>query len=61
MVRPEDAMPTNTTEAPEAARRRDEPDDRELARQPPAVEEGSPEVQLGEDPGTLGREDLEEP
>jgi hypothetical protein len=61
IVRAEDAMPTNATDPPAVTRTREEPDDREPARQPPKPEEATPEVQLGEDPGTLGREDLDEP
>ena len=53
-------MPTNTPEPLDPKRAHEDPDPRGAERQPPDAEQDAPEVQLGEDPGTLGSEGLEE-
>ena len=53
-------MPRSTPEPFEPKRTREGADDRALPRHTTQADEDAPDVQLGEDPGTLGREDLDE-
>jgi hypothetical protein len=56
-------MPTNATHPlePDRTSTGAEPGQRDALGPKPSEEEWTPEVQFGEDPGTIGPEDLEHP